>query len=361
LAGPVREAFCLAFSDHLTTNCVMAGYACGWRRLVPLFSLRAYRHVSRPVEINPWLEGVGRGTFPNAVRQVQRAVADAKAPKEALLEGGFRLSAPAGGSADRSSTARIINANSQSELPIEPASVDIVLTDPPYFDNIAYAELSDFFQPWLQQFGLVPSSDGGRLAFDLGLTADRHDADAAVAFAEALSRCFMQVARMLKPEGRMVFTYRHHTAAAWAAIGVAFRRSGLRPIQLFPMLGEGPGSLHDHAGTALWDAVIVAAHAESGDASDRLRLTHVQHAAAAKHAARWAQRLRRQFRPADMVNLNRAALVCASLDMFGVAGEGVGAVALAEALAVGPALAHDDDRQDGRPFARGFTEALAAD
>ena len=68
----------------------LAGYATDWRRLSPLFSIRAFRHIARPVEINPWLDGTGRGTFPNAVRQVQRAIAFARAPREPLLAGGFR-------------------------------------------------------------------------------------------------------------------------------------------------------------------------------------------------------------------------------------------------------------------------------
>ena len=59
-------------------------YAFGWRRIAPLFTIRAFRHVSRPVEINPWLDGTGRGTFPNAVRQVQRAIDFARAPEVAV-------------------------------------------------------------------------------------------------------------------------------------------------------------------------------------------------------------------------------------------------------------------------------------
>jgi hypothetical protein len=52
----------IAFSDHLTTSCMMTNYAFGWRRLAPLFSIRAFRHVPRPIELNPRLDGTGRGT-----------------------------------------------------------------------------------------------------------------------------------------------------------------------------------------------------------------------------------------------------------------------------------------------------------
>ena len=73
--GLPGEALKIAFSDHLTTNNMLCGYIGGWRRLSPLFAIRAYRHIARPVEINPWLQHNGRGTFPNAVRAISRAAA----------------------------------------------------------------------------------------------------------------------------------------------------------------------------------------------------------------------------------------------------------------------------------------------
>jgi putative DNA methylase len=60
----IREAMAIAFSYHLKTNNMMCGYSGGWWRLSALFAIRAYRHIARPVEINPWLEHNGRGTFP---------------------------------------------------------------------------------------------------------------------------------------------------------------------------------------------------------------------------------------------------------------------------------------------------------
>src|SRR5262249_46376249 len=139
--GRVREALALAFSDHLTTNCMLTYYAFGWRRLAPLFSIRAFRHVCRPVEINPWLDGTGRGTFPNAVRQVQRAIDFARGPEVAHLDGGFIHS----GSLDPMEGQRchIVQGDSRTLARVRDKSIDLILTDPPYFDNIAYSELSD--------------------------------------------------------------------------------------------------------------------------------------------------------------------------------------------------------------------------
>ena len=70
----------IAFSDHLTSNCMYAAYAFGYRRISPLFSIHGYRHIARPVELNPWLDGIGRGTFPNALNKIRRAIEFSKAP-----------------------------------------------------------------------------------------------------------------------------------------------------------------------------------------------------------------------------------------------------------------------------------------
>ena len=74
----------------LSAGWYYVAYAGGWRRLAPLFSIRAYRHIARPVEINPWLERNGRGTFPNAVRAVERAARWLKEEQEPTVDGGMR-------------------------------------------------------------------------------------------------------------------------------------------------------------------------------------------------------------------------------------------------------------------------------
>ena len=43
-------------------------------------------------------------------------------------------------------------------LPLSNATVDAVVTDPPYFDAVAYADLSDFFYIWLKAGDLATSS-----------------------------------------------------------------------------------------------------------------------------------------------------------------------------------------------------------
>src|SRR2546425_225230 len=82
-----------------------------------------------PAEINPWLDGTGRGTFPNAVRQVQHAIDFARSPEVAHLDGGFVRS----GSLKATNGQRrgeIIHGDSRDLSQVPDGSIDLILTDP---------------------------------------------------------------------------------------------------------------------------------------------------------------------------------------------------------------------------------------
>jgi putative DNA methylase len=282
----VREALSLAFSDHLTTNCMLTCYAAGWRRLVPLFAVRAFRHIPRPVEINPWLSGTGRGTFPNAVRQVSLATQAAREAYPAV-----------GGS-------RILNGSSTNLDRIAANSVDLVLTDPPYFDYVDYSELADFFRPWLAELGLIEGASDRRL----GLASKGRDEDAADLFAERLGDVFSEIQRVLKPDGRLAFTFRHRSDKGWAAVGKALKRAPrLRCVNAFPLLAEGTNRLHTHDNTIVWDAVLVFALSEDESPAPDPQAR----SKASNRARRWKRSLEDghcsiPFKDPDLENLERA-------------------------------------------------------
>ena len=326
-----RRAIGLAFSNHLTTNCMLTSYAAGWRRLTPLFSIRAFRHVPRPVELNPWSEGTGRGTFPNAIRQVVRASAFARAPKEPARRGGFRDVEPVAPNTEP----RVFSGNARDLTDVASESVDIVLTDPPYFDNITYSELSDFFQPWLEHMDLVPAAAKRRALLTRALRARRNNEESTEEFAASLGEAFSEVRRVLKAKGLIAFTFRHSTSEGWLAMAKALARSGLRPMQVLPMPGEAGTGLHTHDGTSLWDAVLVFRKLPTTQPSEQL--SKAQFDAARANARRWRDRFRRQdrlaFNEADFANLFRASLVGATLGLYGQADFAEG-IRLREALEV---------------------------
>ncbi len=255
-----RRLLGMAFSDHLTSNCMYTGYAFGYRRVSPLFSIHSYRHITRPVELNPWLDGIGRGTFPNALNKIRRAAQFAQGPRQ-IARGAGRIPAAAASGVRRQSTchATIRTESSVDLSALANASVDIILTDPPYFDNLSYSELSDFYLAWHQCLGIAlpPYDDPSRAA---PISENLAIVDRSVASVErytaTLSAILSECRRVLKPRGLCVFTFHHRAIEAWHSLGMALAASGLRCGAVVPSRGEGQGGLHSYEGTIKWDAVL---------------------------------------------------------------------------------------------------------
>jgi adenine-specific DNA methylase len=310
----------LAFSDHLTSNCMYAAYAFGYRRISPLFSIHGYRHITRPVELNPWLDGIGRGTFPNALNKIRRAIQFAKAPSYLTPDRGrdwpaAREAAHAPPSVRRGR--RDVRSTSSEDLScLRDESIDLILTDPPYFDNVSYSELSDFYLSWHQAIGIAPPpyDDPARPApikENLAIT-DRSGASVE-GYAARLLAILCECHRVLKQDGLCVFTYHHRSARAWGALGRALVGSGLKPTAVLPSRGEGQGGLHSYDGTIKWDAVLVCRKGARPEGLPSLvvSLGDIQRAAsvATEFAARFSRTLRIGFRAPDRENLYRALVV----------------------------------------------------
>jgi putative DNA methylase len=132
----------------------------------------------------------------------------------------------------------ILNGDS-SRLPIPDASVDAVVTDPPYFDFVHYSELSDFFYAWLSPvlrnryswFARADSSDGGEV---------QHK-DPRV-FARQLALVFAECRRVLKEDGVLAFSFHHSRPEGWAAIYEAISEAGLVVVAAHPVHAELRGA-----------------------------------------------------------------------------------------------------------------------
>ncbi len=137
-------------------------------------------------------------------------------------------------------------------------SVDIVLTDPPYFANVQYAELMEFCYVWLRR--LAPDTE----FFDVRHAKTTEDAVGSTGqvdlgeFSRRLAAVFVAAARALKPEGVFAFTYHHNDLEAYAPLVVACLDAGLVPTKVFACPSEMRASTHIHGRyAATTDAVFV--------------------------------------------------------------------------------------------------------
>jgi putative DNA methylase len=139
--------------------------------------------------------------------------------------------------------------SSADTLPLEAESQDAIITDPPYYDNISYADLSDFFYVWLKRSigHLYPEDLGGELTpkrKEFVVAPYRHHGDkvAARRFYElSMAQSFAEAHRVLKPGGPLVCIYAHKTTLGWSTLVEALRQAG------FTITRPGPWTPRCHS------------------------------------------------------------------------------------------------------------------
>lgn len=113
-------------------------------------------------------------------------------------------------------------------------SVDLVVTDPPFFDNVHYSELADFFFVWQHLYFGSESL--------CGVCSTRHNGEVqdvdAKAFAEKLKRVFSECRRVLRDDGLLVFSYHHSREEGWSALAEAVMCAGFTIVQSHPIKAE---------------------------------------------------------------------------------------------------------------------------
>jgi adenine-specific DNA methylase len=240
----VRRALLTVFSDFLRYQNMLCRYDTYALKCQDIFAVHGF-----PVGLvqceNSLLgvPGVGAGAFRHFVEKYRRAKAYCREPSEKRREGkknvpvavvGERIEAvpvaefphprpdAEGERQDseifRGASRALLRCTPSAQVPLKPESLDGVFTDPPYFDNVQYAELMDFCYVWLrralahefEEFRPHSTQSSG------DLTGNKTLGRGLEHFAEGLSEVFSAYARALKPGAPFVFTYHHNNPEAYA-------------------------------------------------------------------------------------------------------------------------------------------------
>lgn len=242
----MRRLFAVLMSGTLEFNnmfCSFKGEGTGAVR--PLF----YNHILKPelmpLEANPWGCKSSSGSFSTLYEtRIVRMLDYKERPFELDCSGKKGEKRYIGGSKKpltiveteeecSPGTAAILCKDS-AHISFEDESIDLVVTDPPFFDNVNYSELADFFYVWLKKFNIrvgTDSADSTRVEGDVqDNQADR--------FAGKLQDVFSECHRVLKADGLMVFTYHHSRTEGWVAVYDAINGAGFSISQVVPIKAE---------------------------------------------------------------------------------------------------------------------------
>jgi hypothetical protein len=210
---------------------------------------------------------VGSGGWSNIVEKFLRAKRYCDEPFEIRYNGGRKHIVPMPGEwigdrrngPGRDRRTVVLYSQSATGASLPEGSLDAVLTDPPYFANVQYAELMDFCYVWLrkllkgeQAFAPPTTRNADELTGNATLNRDLDH------FTAGLAAAYGRMARALKPGRPFVFTYHHNTLEAYYPVAVALLDAKLGCTASLPCPAEMGGSIHIHGTeSSIVDTVFV--------------------------------------------------------------------------------------------------------
>jgi adenine-specific DNA methylase len=155
--------------------------------------------------------------------------------------------------------------SSATELPYPDNYFDAVFTDPPYYDNVPYSYLSDFFYVWLKRAigDLYPDLFSTPLTPKskeiVAYTNDKTWEEAKTYFEENLKKSFQGIYRVLKPNGIATIVYTHKSTSGWEALINSLLESGLVVTASWPIDTEMKVRLRARESAALASSIYFVA------------------------------------------------------------------------------------------------------
>ncbi|MHC5936739.1 DNA adenine methylase [Nostoc sp.] len=246
----IRDLFICLFSGVLEFNnifCSFKGEGTGAVR--PMFSNHILKPERTPIEANIWGTPKSSGSFSTLfASRIIKAIDYCEKPFELKAvkvnqkwqsEKVYGISNPisyeiANSFQELNNLCPVyLSVGDSGETDIPTESIDAVITDPPFFDNVHYSELADFFYVW--QCYLITNHVSHK-----DTTRHPHEVQSSdsLIFAHRLQRVFGECHRVLKTDGLMIFTYHHSRTDGWSAILSALVKADFAIVATHPIKSE---------------------------------------------------------------------------------------------------------------------------
>ena len=170
----------------------------------------------------------------------------------------------------------LVTHGTATNLPYPDNFFDVIITDPPYYDNVPYSVLSDFFYVWLKRTvgdlypelfatPLTPKSEEIIDELSLLRGMDKEKAykmeeikvKGKKEFEEMITEAFKEIYRVLKPNGIACIVFAHKSTEAWEVIINSLIKSGFILSASWPIHTERARRLRARESAALLSSIFM--------------------------------------------------------------------------------------------------------
>ena len=174
---------------------------------------------------------------------------------------------------------KVINGPAQY-TDLDDNSIDAIVIDPPYHDNVCYAELSDFFYVWLKRTAgyVFPEHFTDyltdKVSEAIASPARFRDRSAKRGSARRLAtedyyskmqEIFVECRRVIKDNGIMTVMFTHKRTDAWNALTLALIEAGFTITRTWPVKTEAESSMHIRGKAAARSTILLVCRPKSAD------------------------------------------------------------------------------------------------
>lgn len=234
----IKEYLLLAISESLRFNSSIINYQASANKIQDLWKTNSFDPPQGTTEGNVWGTEFGMGSFTKTYNMVKTGIEYANSPTERYInkDGGTEETAEFNQPIGEDVTifcddAKNIDAENE---------YDVVLTDPPYYNNVMYSELSDYNYVWLrillkhtyEEFEDIHTPRAESIVSNPAENKGTEE------FEDELKQAFSTIERALKPEGVLTFTYHHSDSESWGELLEALCEVGFEVTASYPISAD---------------------------------------------------------------------------------------------------------------------------
>ncbi|WP_242001682.1 DUF1156 domain-containing protein [Kribbella steppae] len=175
-----------------------------------------------------------------------------------------------------------------AKLPtVDDKSVAHLCMDPPYYDNVMYAELADFFYVWEKRtlgriapefFNGISDRDNEAVANPARFAAmgKRKKELADLDYESKMTEIFAECKRILRDDGVMSVMFTHKRAEAWDTLGMGLLQAGFTVETSWPVNTEPERGAHQEKLNAAVSTVMLVCRKGKVDSGSRVFMDDIE-------------------------------------------------------------------------------------